>query len=73
MWGKGWWAADVELYDIDHIESSLKSLLKKELTKIEKYQEYIAYLFELGYDLAIHPDYNVSSSPGFESYLDIFG
>ena len=55
--------------DKDRIESSLKSLLKKELTKIEKYQEYIAYLFELGYDLAIHPDYNVSRSPALNHFL----
>jgi hypothetical protein len=59
--------------DKGRIESSLKSSLKKELTKIEKYQEYIAYLFELGYDLAINPDNNVSRSPGFESFLGIFG
>ena len=59
--------------DKDQIESSLKSSLKKELTNIEKYQEYIAYLLELGYDLAIYPDNNVSRSPGFESFLGIFG
>ena len=52
---------------------TLKSSLKKELTNIEKYQEYIAYLLELGYDLAINPDNNVSRSPGFESFLGIFG
>lgn len=32
----------------------------------QKYQQMIAYLFELGYDLAISRIYNVSNSPGFE-------
>jgi len=32
----------------------------------KKYMQMIAYLFELGYDLAISPKRNVSKSPGFE-------
>ena len=32
----------------------------------EKYMQMIAYLFELGYDLAVSPRRNVSKSPGFE-------
>jgi hypothetical protein len=32
----------------------------------QKYMTMIAYLFELGYDLAISPRRNVSNSPGFE-------
>ena len=32
----------------------------------EKYHQMIAYLFELGYDLAISRIHNVSNSPGFE-------
>jgi len=32
----------------------------------KKYLQMIAYLFELGYDLAISPRCNVSKSPGFE-------
>jgi hypothetical protein len=45
----------------------------KHLSQLQKCQELIAYLFELGYDLAINPDMNVSCSPGFESFLCIYG
>lgn len=37
-----------------------------------KYQQMIAYLFELGYDLAISKVHNVSNSPGFEGCGLIF-
>jgi hypothetical protein len=33
----------------------------------------VAYLCELGYDLALSPNHNVSRSPGFETPLGIFG
>jgi hypothetical protein len=54
-------------------EHRIKSLLKKDLTSIQKHQEIIAYLFEFGYDLAISPENNVSLSPGFETVLGVFG
>jgi hypothetical protein len=51
----------------------IKSLLKKDLTSIQKHQEIITYLFEFGHDLAISPENNVSQSPGFEMVLGVFG
>ena len=56
--------------DRNHIESALKT---KKLSTLQKCQEYIAYLLELGYDLAICPEHNVSRSPGFESFLGVYG
>jgi len=54
-------------------ERRIKSCLQKELAVVQKFQEVISYLFELGYDLALSPENNVSRSPGFESILGIFG
>ena len=34
----------------------------------EKFLEFTAYLFELGYDLALSKEFNVSKSPGFEGF-----
>jgi hypothetical protein len=56
--------------DLRQIDSVLKS---KQLSQLQKCQEFTAYLFEFGYDLAINPDINVSRSPGFESFLCIYG
>ncbi len=55
--------------DLCQIDSVLKS---KQLSQLQKCQEFIAYLFEFGYDLAINPDMNISHSPGFESFLRIY-
>ena len=41
-------------------------------TDIEKILELVAYQFELGYDLAIGSDENVSSNPGFEKCLGVW-
>ncbi len=35
-------------------------------TNSKKFLEMVAYLFELGYDLAISKRHNVLNSPGFE-------
>ena len=43
------------------------------MTDIEKFRAILAYQFELGYDLAIGSRNNVSKSPGFESFIGIFG
>ncbi len=52
----------------------IDSVLKlKQLSQLQKCQEFIAYLFEFGYDLVINPDMNVSRRPGFESFLCIYG
>lgn len=56
--------------NINHIKSSMK---KKNMQDIEKFQAILAYQFELAYDLAISPNFNVSRSPGFESFLGVFG
>lgn len=39
----------------------------------QKFRSILAYQFELGYDLAIALSDNVSQSPGFESFIGIFG
>ena len=52
------------------IKSSMKN---KTRTEIEKFQSILAYQFEFGYDIAISHALNVSKSPGFESFLGIFG
>jgi hypothetical protein len=44
----------------------------KGLTGIQKFDDMCAYQFEMGYDLAVSPGYNVSESPGFESVLGIY-
>ena len=38
----------------------------------KKFMQMIAYLFELGYDLALSRSHNVSQSPGFEGCGLIF-
>lgn len=43
------------------------------MTDTEKFLSIVAYQFELGYDLAIAARDNVSESPGFESFLGVFG
>ena len=55
--------------DVSRIESSVK----RNETKISKFHNYLAYLFELGYDLAIDTAVNMSSNPGFESFVGVFG
>ena len=40
---------------------------------MEKQLVMVGFLLELGYDLIINNDDNVSKSPGFEPYLGIFG
>ena len=54
--------------DRNHIESALKT---KKLSTLQKCQEYIAYLLELGYNMSICPEHNISRSPGFESFLGV--
>jgi hypothetical protein len=41
------------------------------LSHIQKFQDICAYQMELGYDLAINPNNNVSQNPGFESVLGV--
>ena len=50
------------------IKLSMKNLKCSEL---EKFHNILAYQIELGYDLALSPDNNVSKSPGFESVLGV--
>ena len=53
-----------------NIRTSMKNLKCREITK---FHHILAYQVELGYDLAISPDNNVSNSPGFESVLGVIG
>lgn len=55
--------------DKDRIKSSMKHVPRN----LTKFHEYLSYLIELGYDLAINTRDNVSSNPGFESFVGIFG
>ena len=55
--------------DINHIQSSMK----QQPCYLFKIHAYLAYLFELGYGVAIQPSMNVSSNPGFESFIGVFG
>ena len=41
------------------------------LSDIQKFQDICAYQMELGYDLAINPNNNVSQNPGFEAVLGV--
>ena len=53
-----------------NIRTSMKNVKCRE---IAKFHHILAYQVELGYDLAISPDNNVSNSPGFESVLGVIG
>ena len=55
--------------DINHIQLSMK----QQPQCLLKFHAYFTYLFEVGYDIAIQPSINVSSNPGFESYIGLFG
>ncbi len=52
--------------------SNFNSSMKNQPWNIEKFHAYLAYLFEFGFDLAIQPSMNVSSSHGFESFVGVF-
>ena len=52
----------------NHIKASMENL---NCVALIKFHHILAYQIELGYDLAISPDHNASSSPGFESVLDV--
>lgn len=50
------------------IKSSMKNL---NCSDTAKFRHMLAYQMELGYDLALSPDDNVSANPGFESVLGV--
>lgn len=52
--------------DINHIQRSMK----QQLNHLLKFHTYLAYLFELGYDVAIQPSMNVPSNVGFKSSFE---
>ena len=52
--------------DINHLQSRMKQQPPHLLT----FHAYLAYLFELGYDVAIQPSMRVSSNLGFDSFID---
>ena len=60
------WSKDM-LEKVDKLQLSACTELK------DKQLVMIGFLFELGYDLIINSDDNVSESPGFEPCLGIFG
>ena len=50
------------------IQSSFKSM---KCASVVKFHHMLAYQIELGYDLALAPDMNVSGNPGFEAVLGV--
>ena len=55
--------------DISKIQTSMKHATNN----VFKFQSFLSYQMELGYDLALAPSSNVSSSFGFESFVGLFG
>ena len=47
--------------------------MKQQSPHLLTFHAYLAYLFELGYDVAIQPSMSVSSNPGFDSFIGVFG
>ncbi len=54
------------------MSSLLKVKIPGTVTLNHKKLHMVAYLCELGYDLMIAPDANISKSPGFETPLGVF-
>jgi len=54
--------------DIKHIQSSMK----QQPHHLLKFHAYLANLFELGHDVAIHPSMNMYSNPGLKSFIGVF-
>ena len=52
--------------------AQIKSSLRQITSDLKKFHSYLAYLMELGYDLAIRPSYNVSKNPGFKFIAGLF-
>jgi hypothetical protein len=59
-------------WDKDCLSSLLKVKIPGTVTLNDKKLHMVAYLCELGYDLMIAPDANISKSPGFETPLGVF-
>ena len=56
------------------IKESMKSAEgRRDLTKIQKFQDVLSYQKEFGGDLAMSPLLNVSKSAGFKALLGVFG
>ena len=53
-------------------KQKIKECLKDVDSSIKKFHTILAYQFELGYDLAISPDVNVSRNPGYETVIGVF-
>ena len=47
------------------------SMQNLKCSELEKFHNILAYQIELGYNLALSPDNNVSKSSGFESALGV--
>jgi len=56
------------LWDTQTIDSLNKCEKDGETTLVEKQAHMVAYLLELGYDLMLNRDYNISTMPGFEKF-----
>jgi hypothetical protein len=57
----------------DDNKHQIKSSLKKNLNIVQNYQEFIAYILEFGYNLALSPVNNLFRSLEFELVLGVFG
>ena len=56
----------------DTDKDNIKSSMKNSPGDLIKFQSFMAYEMELGYDLALSPAANVSRSFGFESFVGLF-
>ncbi len=57
----------------DHEINHLQSRIKQQPPHLLTFHAHLAYLFELGYDVAIQASMNISSNPGFKSLIGVFG
>jgi len=53
--------------------NQIKPGTKEQTLHLLKFHSWLAYLPELGYDVAIKPSLNVPSNSDFESFLGEFG
>ena len=56
----------------DTDKDNIKSSMKNSPRDLIKFQSFMAYEMELGYDLELSPAANVSRSFGFESFVGLF-
>jgi hypothetical protein len=69
---KGHGDGGILVLDVDDA-NNIKTSMKQNPNEIYKFRSFLAYQMELGYDIALAPASNVSSSFGFEGFVGLFG